>query len=113
MIDSVQNVSALSQTRNLGETSSVESTASSLGPAQAGAAEAGGMSFASVLGGMASDAVNNIKGAEAMSFEGIKGTANTRQVVDAMLQAEQSLQTAMAFRDKVVSAYLEITKMQM
>jgi flagellar hook-basal body complex protein FliE len=30
-----------------------------------------------------------------------------------MLQAEQTLQTAIAIRDKVVSAFLEVTKMQM
>ena len=46
------------------------------------------------------------------SFEGIQGKANTREVVDAMLSAEQSLQTAIALRDKIVSAYLDITKMQ-
>ena len=40
------------------------------------------------------------------------GKANTREVVDAVMQAEQSLQTAIAFRDKIVNAYLEITKMQ-
>ncbi len=71
-----------------------------------------GMSFASVLGNMATDAMHNIKQAEVKSFEGIKGTANTREVVDAVMQAEQSLQTAIAFRDKVVNAYLEISKMQ-
>ena len=33
------------------------------------------------------------------------------QVVDAVMNAEQSLQTAIAIRDKVVTAYLEIARM--
>ena len=65
------------------------------------------------MGNMATQAVSSLKGAESMSFAGIKGTASTREVVDSMLQAEQTLQTAIAIRDKVVSAFLEVTKMQM
>jgi flagellar hook-basal body complex protein FliE len=61
---------------------------------------------------MATDAINSVKGGEAMSFAGIQGKSNTREVVDAVLQAEQTLKTATAFRDKIVSAYLDITKMQ-
>ncbi|MGO8069855.1 flagellar hook-basal body complex protein FliE [Rhizobium leguminosarum] len=113
MISSVQNVSNLSMTRALGAVDT-ENSASSSGATMSGAAgAANGMSFASVMGNMASDAVNNLKGAESMSFAGIKGTATTREVVDSMLQAEQTLQTAIAIRDKVVSAFLEVTKMQM
>jgi flagellar hook-basal body complex protein FliE len=56
--------------------------------------------------------INSVKGGEAMSFAGIQGKSNTREVVDAVLQAEQTLKTATAFRDKIVSAYLDITKMQ-
>jgi flagellar hook-basal body complex protein FliE len=109
MIDNIQNVSSLSLTGGLDELSST--SASITGSAQAAATEA--MSFASVLGGMAGDAVNSLKAAESKSFEGIQGKANTREVVDAVLSAEQSLQTAIAFRDKIVNAYLEISKMQM
>jgi flagellar hook-basal body complex protein FliE len=113
MIDNIQNVSSLSLTRGLG-TSATESSSSSASIAGSAAqAENSAMSFANVLGNMATDASNSLKSAEAMSFEGIKGTANTREVVDAVMQAEQSLQTAIAFRDKIVTAYLEITKMQM
>jgi flagellar hook-basal body complex protein FliE len=66
-----------------------------------------------MLGNMATQAMDSVKGAESMSFAGIKGTATTREVVDSMLQAEQTLQTAIAIRDKVVSAFLDVTKMQM
>jgi flagellar hook-basal body complex protein FliE len=70
-------------------------------------------SFASVLGNVASGAVNSLKSAESMSFAGIKGTASTREVVDAVMEAQQTLQTAIAIRDKVVSAFLDVTRMQM
>jgi flagellar hook-basal body complex protein FliE len=110
MIDKIQNVSSLSLTRGLDDLTSVVS-GSVTGSAQAAATQA--MSFANVLGGMATDASNALKLAESKSFDAIQGKANTREVVDAVLSAEQSLQTAIAFRDKIVNAYLDITKMQM
>lgn len=111
MIDKIQNVSSLSLTRGLDDITSTNSTSSIAGSSQNAATEA--MSFANVLGNMTTDAMTSLKAAESKSFEGIQGTANTREVVDAVLQAEQSLQTAIAFRDKIVNAYLDITKMQM
>ncbi|MBX5159498.1 MULTISPECIES: flagellar hook-basal body complex protein FliE [unclassified Rhizobium] len=113
MISSVQNVSNLSMTRALGAVDTENSASSSAATMPGTAGAANGMSFASVMGNMATDAVTSLKGAESMSFAGIKGTATTREVVDSMLQAEQTLQTAIAIRDKVVSAFLEVTKMQM
>ena len=71
-----------------------------------------GLSFSEVMGDMASKAVSDLKGAEAASFAGIKGTMSTREVVDAVMQGEQALQTATALRDKIVSAFLDITRMQ-
>ena len=44
-------------------------------------------------------------------MDGMLGKATTREVVEAVMSADQTLQTAMAFRDKIVSAYLEIVKM--
>jgi flagellar hook-basal body complex protein FliE len=110
MIDKLQNVSSLSFTRGLDEIGSEKSSA--MGSTALTPGQNTGMSFASVLGNMAADTVGNLKGAEAMSFKAIQGKASTREVVDAVLEAQQSLQTALSFRDKVVSAYLEITKMQ-
>jgi flagellar hook-basal body complex protein FliE len=48
---------------------------------------------------------------KSMSIQAIRGEANTREVVDAVMNAQQSLQTAIAIRDKVVSAYLEVARM--
>ncbi|WP_265975274.1 flagellar hook-basal body complex protein FliE, partial [Brucella intermedia] len=49
--------------------------------------------------------------AEATSIQGIKGDAPVRDVVSSVMEAEQSLQTAIAIRDKIVQAYLEISRM--
>lgn len=107
MIDGIQKIAGLSMTRGLDEATSTSGSSTAFG-----SAATTGASFSDVLGNMAVDAANSIKSAEAISFDGITGKANTREVVDAVLQAQQSLQTAIAFRDKIVSAYLDITKMQ-
>lgn len=111
MIDQIQNVGSLTKVSGLGSltTDATSSTTTTVGSTPGSMT---GVSFASVLGDMANSTVNNLKQAEVASFEGITGKANTREVVDAVLAAEQSLQTAIALRDKIVSAYLEITKMQ-
>jgi flagellar hook-basal body complex protein FliE len=68
-------------------------------------------SFASVLGGITTNMVQDLRTAETTSLNGIMGKASTREVVDSVMAADQALQTATAFRDKIVSAYLEISKM--
>jgi len=77
------------------------------GAAQA-PAEAG---FASLVSDMASDAVGNLHKAESLSVAALQGKAETREVVDAVMTAEQSLQAAIAIRDKIVQSYLEISRM--
>ena len=117
MIDAIKNVASLSMTRGLGAAATDNSVSSALSPGAAltpGAmtGQSTDESFGSVLASMTTQAVDNLKNAESASFAGIKGTMNTREVVDAVMQADQSLQTVMAVRDKVVSAFLDITKMQ-
>lgn len=68
--------------------------------------------FADLLGGMFASTATAVKTAEATSIAGIQGKATVQQVVEAMMNAEQSLQGAIAVRDKVVTAYLEISRMQ-
>ncbi|RRI07909.1 flagellar hook-basal body complex protein FliE [Mesorhizobium tamadayense] len=68
-------------------------------------------SFAEALGQAATKTVNTLQNAEQMSIQALKGDADTRQVVDAVLSAQQALQTTIAIRDKVVSAYLEISRL--
>lgn len=109
MINSVNGIAGLSSIGSVGKTllESKSQAAAGITPGQET-----GQSFGEVLTQMASDAMNNIKQGEAMSFAGLQGKASTREVVDAVMQAEQSLQTAMALRDKLVSAFLDVTKMQ-
>lgn len=83
------------------------------GPAQtgAGAAKSGTASFAEALAGLAHNTMGTLRGAESASVEALQGKGDTRAVVDAVMSAEQSLQTAVAIRDKIVSAYLEVSRM--
>lgn len=75
------------------------------------AGEAGVVDFGSMLGQMASDAATQLRASEQISIAGIQGKASVQQVVDAVMSAEQTLQGAIAIRDKVVSAYLELSRM--
>jgi flagellar hook-basal body complex protein FliE len=68
--------------------------------------------FGTMLMQMTSEAANVVRHAEATSVAGIQGKASVQQVVEAVMTAEQTLQGAIAIRDKVVAAYLEISRMQ-
>jgi flagellar hook-basal body complex protein FliE len=72
---------------------------------------AAGPSFGQVLAEVASGAVNTMKAGEATAISGITGNASVQKVVESVMQAEQALQTAIAVRDKLVSAYQEISRM--
>ena len=51
------------------------------------------------------------KKAETLSIQAVKGSADIQDVVLAVSNAEIALQTVVAVRDKVVSAYQEIMQM--
>ncbi|WEX78025.1 flagellar hook-basal body complex protein FliE [Sinorhizobium numidicum] len=110
MIDAIQSVGAFSAMKEVEGTNLTAST--SLAMPVAGASVPQSQSFAEVLGNMTTDAIRSMKSAEGASLQAVRGEANTREVIDAVMNAEQSLQTAIAIRDKVVSAYLEIARMQ-
>jgi flagellar hook-basal body complex protein FliE len=117
MIDAIKNIASLSMTSGIGAVTDNHSVSMTSRPGAIATpgtvtGASAGESFASVLGAMASGAADSLKHAETASFAGMKGTMSTREVVDAVMQADQSLQTVMAVRDKVVSAFLDITKMQ-
>ena len=109
MIDSITGVNGLFSN---GALTGVETGGAN--PVAAAAAQGTGtqMSFAQVMGDMASEMTNSLKLGETKAFEAIQGKATTRDVVDAVMSAEQTLQTAIAIRDKVVTAYLEVARMQ-
>jgi flagellar hook-basal body complex protein FliE len=70
-----------------------------------------GTSFADAVSQAASKTVGTLQNAEQVSMQALKGDADTRQVVDAVMSAQQALQTDVAVRNKVVSAYLEVSRM--
>lgn len=71
-----------------------------------------GLDFGSMLNDLAQGTVDSLRKAEAASISGVKGQASVQQVVEAVMNAEQTLQGALAIRDKAVAAYLEISRMQ-
>lgn len=74
-----------------------------------GAAE--GADFTAMIGQLVSQAAATVRSGEAASIAGIQGNASVQQVVEAVMSAEQTLQGAIAIRDKVLSAYLELSRM--
>ena len=107
-------------------TSAVTSLLGSLAPAAGGQASAaasalqsvqptatagGSGDFSSVLSQLSTDAVGKLNKAEQVSAAGITGKATTQSVVEAVVAAQEALQTAVAVRDKAVSSFQEVTRM--
>lgn len=67
--------------------------------------------FSSMLTQMINDTAQELQKAEATSLAAIQGKANIQDVVQAVMTAEHSLQAAIAVRDKVTAAYLELSRM--
>lgn len=70
-----------------------------------------GTSFSDLVTAAANRTVDRLNNAENMSVKALQGGADTREVVDSVMSAEQSLQAAIAIRDKIVTAYLDISRM--
>lgn len=87
------------------ETQTIAPSATS--PVQAG----DDVGFDSVMKQVTSDAIGTLKAGESASISAIQGKESTRKVVEALMSAEQALQTAVAVRDKVVQAYQEVVRM--
>jgi flagellar hook-basal body complex protein FliE len=75
-----------------------------------GAAQ-GGQSFADMVKDVVSDGIKAGKQAETQAVSGAANKAELVDVVTAITNAELSLQTVVAVRDKVVAAYQDIMKM--
>jgi flagellar hook-basal body complex protein FliE len=73
--------------------------------------KAAGSDFASLLKDGAKAALETGKKSEEMSKQAMTGQADVRDVVAAVNNAELTLQTVVAVRDKVISAYNDILKM--
>lgn len=108
----IDQISSLTKVSSDGITSGVSQTRYVSGPAPAAAIDGvGEASFSDTLARVSTDVVDKIKEGEAAAISGISGKASAQQVVEAVMAAEASLQTAIAIRDKVVSAYQEISRM--
>lgn len=82
------------------------------GAPSTGAMSTGGASFADTLKQAMSSTVDTVARGEAAALGGMQGTVPLQAMVERVMDAERSLQAAMAVRDKIVSAYLDISKMQ-
>ena len=72
-----------------------------------------GPDFSSVLAEVAAEGLQTLKSGEVAALAGLQGKASVQQVVEAVMSTEQTLQAAIAIRDKVVAAYQEISRMAM
>jgi len=70
-----------------------------------------GGSFADVLKDAARETVGSLKQAEQMSMKAAAKEADLLQVVNAVTNAEVTLQTVVSVRDKVIGAYQDILRM--
>jgi flagellar hook-basal body complex protein FliE len=73
------------------------------------ARDAGG--FADMLRQAGADAVGAMKAGETATLQAAAGKADLSEVVTAVNNAEATLQTVAALRDRVINAYQEILRM--
>ena len=105
MITGIGALNPQAATAGAGSAASLFSSGAAAGEVDAGS------SFAAMLAQAANHTVGTLQQAEQLSVQALQGEADMRQVVDAVMNAEQALQAAVAIRDKIVSAYMEISRM--
>ena len=71
----------------------------------------GASDFASMIGQAAESAMQTMRQAEQVTASGIAGKADTQAVVQALTNAEVTMQTVVAVRDKILSAYNDVIHM--
>jgi flagellar hook-basal body complex protein FliE len=79
--------------------------------AQSAAAQGLNGSFSDALASAVKDAANTMHAGEAAATQGAAGKGDVVQVVNAVTAAELTLETVVAIRDRVISAYQDIMKM--
>jgi flagellar hook-basal body complex protein FliE len=85
-------------------------TTPSLGAATS-ASSTSGPSFGQTLTQVVGDAVKSVQGGEAASIQGLQGNMAPFKVVEAVMDAQRTLQSVVSIRDKAVAAYQEISRM--
>lgn len=76
-------------------------------------AETEGPSFGDMLKDAAEGAISTLHQGEQMTAKGVVGKADLADVVNAVTNAEVTLQAVVNVRDRVISAYQEILRMPM
>jgi flagellar hook-basal body complex protein FliE len=89
----------------------VQDSASPAG-SSGGVTQVGGSSFGDMVQSAITDAVNSAHNAEHQMAAQVQGKAQLVDVATALSSAQASLETVMAVRDQVISAYQEIMRMQ-
>jgi flagellar hook-basal body complex protein FliE len=95
----------------LGSSQAASATQSLQAVQSAQSTSGAGGDFSSMMAQLANGTVDSLNTSEKMSIAGMSGKATTQSVVEAVMQAQESLQTAIAVRDKAVSAFQEVTRM--
>ena len=75
------------------------------------AGDSGGVTFSDFLREKAEDSVDTLRKSEEMSAKAVTGDADITDVVQAVTNAEVTLQTVVSIRDRMISAYQEILRM--
>ncbi len=81
------------------------------GAGASGAAAAPGQNFSDMVQGAIEQTIKSSKAAETQMSNQVQGKAQLVDVVTAISSAQTSLQTVLAVRDEVISAYQEIMRM--
>jgi flagellar hook-basal body complex protein FliE len=84
-------------------------SASSAGASATGATPGAG--FGDFLSGALKDAMSNMRAGEQAATQQVSGKADIVNVVNAVNQAELTLDTVVAVRDKVIQAYQSVMQM--
>lgn len=110
MFDAASSISAISSTIDkanaISSTRSVSAQRAELAPSASQHVD-----FGDIMVQVAANATQTLRAGESAAIAGMQGKASVQQVVEAVMSAEQALQTAIAIRDKVVAAYQEISRM--
>jgi flagellar hook-basal body complex protein FliE len=101
----IDGVTALNATKSTGQSLNSSGVTGSVTEAT------GGGDFGQILGQVVNDAIGTMQTGEAVAIQGLQGGAPPFKVVEAVMAAQRSLQSALAIRDKAVSAYQEISHM--
>lgn len=93
--------------------SAYNDAAKRLGAPGIDARETAGPSFAELLKDTAQGAIDVGKAGEQQTIAGVAKQAELADIITAVSNAEVTLQTVVAVRDRVISAYQEIMRMPM